>query len=546
VITYLARYLHTVRYLRLRQIFGRAQRRLFPARPILRTAPGRRSKVGSLVRSPVGHGRLIDDDQFNFLNSIGRVAAAGDWNTVEKGKLWLYNLHYFDWLFPERLPDAKGAYWLTRWVQENPPGRGVGWEPYPTSLRIVNWIKWTLRGGELPPNAEESLLTQLLWLSRNVEHHLLGNHLLANAKALIFGGAFFVGPIASGCLERGMRILLRELREQILPDGGHFERSPMYHSIVLMDILDLVALLGCYGLPDELALKEIAGRMLEWLEVMTHPDGEISFFNDSALCIAPRLTQIREYAALLGISSQGSTPRGLRQLSASGYARFESGRYVCMIDLAPVGADYIPGHGHADTLSYEISIGSERVAVNSGVSTYEKNEIRQSERSTAAHNTVEVDFANSSDVWGGFRVGRRARVFGIDVDDGNIPFRVTATHDGYRNLRGCPLHTRTWEFGEDYVSILDVIGGEGTHTTVSHLHVHPSCSVELSEEDQSVLLKNPDEKAVAQVTFLGIQAVKLLDYIFNHSFGLGYGSTDVVCINRGLLPLRFTTTVRLL
>jgi uncharacterized heparinase superfamily protein len=94
----------------------------------------------------------------------------------------------------------------------------------------------------LEPAWLDSLAVQVRWLRRRLEWHLLSNHLFANAKALMFGGAFFDGPEAGDWREGGLRILAREVPEQVLPDGGHFERSPMYHAILLEDMLDLLNL----------------------------------------------------------------------------------------------------------------------------------------------------------------------------------------------------------------------------------------------------------------------------------------------------------------
>jgi hypothetical protein len=89
---------------------------------------------------------MLAADAFRFLNVIGHVRKAVDWNDPAREKLWLYNLHYFDDL-NALVAAAERTAWqrallIERWVAENPPGAGNGWEPYPTSLRSVNWIKW--------------------------------------------------------------------------------------------------------------------------------------------------------------------------------------------------------------------------------------------------------------------------------------------------------------------------------------------------------------------------------------------------------------------
>ncbi len=327
----LSRYWHTLRYLRPVQLYGRLWFRLYRPTPDLRPAPAVRPVPGRWVPPVAKPVSLVGPTTFRFLNETHALAgadheAAGGrdpWNDPARDKLWLYHLHYFDDLNAagraERLPWHLAL--LQRWVNENPPGHGNGWEPYPTSLRIVNWIKWALAysparegvAAVLPPACHQSLAVQARWLGRRLEHHLLGNHLFANAKALVFAGTFFVGPAADRWRTLGLRLLARELGEQILADGGHFERSPMYHAILLEDVLDLINLAGAYpGLFDMVGVgavdgtdaeagaeaKAVAGAavahwratataMLRWLAAMTHPDGEVSFFNDAAMGIAP-------------------------------------------------------------------------------------------------------------------------------------------------------------------------------------------------------------------------------------------------------------------
>ena len=184
-----------------------------------------------------------------FLNEDRSISGAGVWNDPGAKPLWLYNLHYFDDL-NARDAGARREWHvplIRRWIDENPPATGAGWDPYPASLRIVNWIKWALGGGLLPGEAVHSLAVQARHLERRLEYHLLGNHLFANAKALVFAGMFFEGPEADRWLWKGLDLLEREVPEQVLADGGHFERSPMYHSLILEDLLDLVNLGRAYS-----------------------------------------------------------------------------------------------------------------------------------------------------------------------------------------------------------------------------------------------------------------------------------------------------------
>ncbi len=445
---------------------------------------------------------------FRFLNEEHQVLGPSGWNNPEWDKLWLYNLHYFDDLNAEAAEGRKNRHLeiMRRWVLENPPGEGNGWEPYPISLRVVNWIKWALRGNSLDDDLRQSLAVQVRYLRNRLEHHLLGNHLFANAKALVFAGAFFSGREADGWIEKGVQILDRQIPEQVLEDGGHFERSPMYHAIVLEDLMDLLSIMGAFDtalpqgrrtLPGTLA--ETARKMIFWLGVMSHPDGGIALFNDAALGAAPSFASLQRYAERLGIACSVEPAEDLIHLRDSGYVRVRKGDATVLIDAAPVGPDYIPGHAHADTLSFEFSLGRQRVIVDSGTFGYGNGAERQRQRSTAAHNTVTINEEDSSEVWGGFRVARRARPFGLEIRNIEDMVFVNCSHDGYRRLPGSPVHQRRWFFREDGLTVKDLIHG-GFREAAGRFYIHPEVKTEIQNNGEGVIQLPNGERIKWRVT----------------------------------------------
>jgi uncharacterized heparinase superfamily protein len=340
----------------------------------------------------------------------------------------------------------------------------------------VNWIKFALGGAELSPAARHSLAVQVRWLTRRLEWHLLGNHLFANAKALVFAGLFFEGEEADNWRLRGQAILDREVPEQILADGGQFERSTMYHALALEDMLDLVNVAWAFGRSERVALEPVISRMRHWLAVMSHPDGEISLFNDAAIGIAPSPAELERYARRLGLPLLVELTEGVAELPVTGHVRVQRGPVVALLDVAPLGPDYLPGHGHADTLSFELSFKQQRMIVNSGTSVYGGSAERLRQRGTNAHNTVVLNGLNSSEVWGGFRVARRAKPTDLIVQAGDGVIVVAAGHDGYRHLTGRPHHRRRWSFGPDVLQIEDAISGT-FHTATAYLYFHPDVDV---------------------------------------------------------------------
>ncbi|MEQ8327943.1 MAG: alginate lyase family protein [Parvibaculum sp.] len=475
-------YWHTLRHLRPVQIYGRLWFRLYRPRPDLAPAPGLRSPSGAWQTPAARAPSLSGPGEFRFLGEAGRLAEIG-WDGPQRDKLWRYNQHYFDDLHAAGEPDR--TEWHTAliadWIAQNPPGRGTGWEPYPTSLRIVNWIKRAQAGHALSPEAAQSLAVQARWLSRRLEYHLLGNHLFSNAKALVFAGLFFEGVEAGQWLATGLDILVREVPEQILADGGHFELSPMYHALALEDLLDLVNLAHRYRMALTPAMEAAVDgwcarvqEMRRWLHAMSHPDGAISFFNDAAFDIAPANAALDAYAGRLGFEVVNVSPP-TQWLAQSGYARLSRGAAIALLDMAPVGPDYLPGHAHADTLSFELSLFGERVLVNSGTSCYGESAERLRQRGTAAHNTVKIAGRNSSEVWGGFRVARRARLRDAVLSAGD-PLIAHGAHDGYRRLPGRPLHQRRWRMDKGSLAISDRIG-TAVLPAEALFHFHPGVTL---------------------------------------------------------------------
>jgi uncharacterized heparinase superfamily protein len=426
---------------------------------------------------------MLGPSTLRLLNQTEDISDRG-WDNPDIEKLWRYNLHYFDDL---NATDARSRReWhkalIERWVSENPPARGSGWEPYPTSLRIVNWIKWSLSGNQLPPVCVQSLAVQARWLAGRLETHLLGNHLLANAKALVFSGSFFEGSEAERWLETGLHLLQREIPEQILSDGGHFERSTMYHALALEDVLDLCNAAETFSdtvpelLEQRSGWRSRVGPMRHWLAAMSHPDGEIGFFNDAAFAVAPSASELDDYAIRLGFGPRPSIVQGITYLADSGYVRLERDQAVALLDVAPVGPEYLPAHSHADTLAFELSLFGQRVLVNSGTSLYGQSAERERQRGTAAHNAVVIDGENSSEVWAGFRVARRAYPVGLTVEQ-NDPIVIRCSHDGYDRLRGSPKHTRRWMLRGDTLQLEDRISGNFRRAE-ARFHLHPAVKVE--------------------------------------------------------------------
>ncbi|SOD90203.1 alginate lyase family protein [Spirosoma fluviale] len=481
----------TVRHLTMRQIVFQVLARI-RQRPQLRfpkITPVTYSVAVPEAAKPLAY----KEGMFTFLNrTYSPEDGAIDWNgqqqeTARYGRLWTYHLNYFDFLNqPGLLPEA-GVALIHAFIRQSGSLRD-GLEPYPTSLRIMNWIQFLSRHQLQNKTINRHLAAQIALVSRRVEYHIGGNHLLENGFALLMGGLYYR---SKRWFTKGAALVEAELRAQVLADGGHYERSPVYHQLLLDQVLTVLIALQTDDWHRSLHatfahfLAGQAHQMGGWLDGITFRNGDVPLVNDSAFGIAPTTARLREKAACLwAVSDSHDTyTTGFRKqgLTDSGYRMFRLDYYELFVDVGPVGPSEQPGHAHADTFSFVFYADGIPLLVDSGTSTYEPGPRRAWERSTAAHNTVEVNGINSSEVWANFRVGRRARVTMLD----DTPARLTARHDGYRQLG--LLHERTWSMEPTSITIIDQLLNtrnrqKGVSTGVARFHVHPEIAVQIRGE----------------------------------------------------------------
>jgi uncharacterized heparinase superfamily protein len=373
---------------------------------------------------------------------------------------------------------------------------------------------------------------------------------MKNTVALLFAGTFFAGDDADRWLTVSQHLLEREIDEQILPDGGHYERSPMYHSIVTQDLLDVANLLKCSekSPPNRFLekIKNIATRSVTYLTDIAHPDGEIPLFNDCAFSISLSPNKLREYAENLfpdlSIRQNGGP---LIEKSYSGYYGFRTEDQFMLIDCGEIGPKYQPGHAHCDLLSYELSMGERRVVVDSGVFGYEMDDLRAYIRSTAAHNTIRVDGKEQSEMWSAFRVGRRAKPLSAKAHmHSNGDFTFEGSHDGYNYLPQRVIHTRKirYEAARQQYLIGDHLCGRGKVRAESFVHLHPDLRVE--KEQSRLTVVEPDGKALVVVEADPSLEVSTQSGFYCPCFGVCQTNHVIVFATSRTLPFEMRYSLR--
>ena len=407
---------------------------------------------------------LIANDlwSFNFLNLEQSFSQDSlDWSFGDYGMLWTYNLNYFDWLHQSGISKEQGLKTLNQFYAAPAEKNPIILHPYPTSLRIINTAKFVSKWGIKEDPLYQELLSDLNFLRGRLEYHLLANHLLENAFALYIGGLV---TSQKEFIEKGKKLLVHELKEQVLNDGMHYERSPMYHLIILERLLDAHNFAKAVGDDLQPVLKSYAVKMtglaLNWKDF-----DRIPMMQDSAYDIALSVSDVLEYSKRL---LEQDYPSKSNELMDSGYRRLDSGNFTLFANVGPISPSYQPAHAHSDELSFELFHSGTPIIVDTGISTYEKNDTRFKERSSISHNCVSISSQNISDVWAGFRVGRRA-IVKSKLSSGFI--QATCKANGV-------LIFRNFKVVSDGLLIEDKIERNEGLTGQGCLHLHPDVNLE--------------------------------------------------------------------
>jgi len=431
--------------------------------------------------------------QFTYLGVTREMGDDPDWyweRSTAPSHLWRFNLHYHRFLVDASVgalrcpPEAdrilnRASFLLDHWTSHCLPGSArswdAAWSSYAASTRILNAAIARRLLIALPGQAAEDLRRRIDLLAasnadfvrRRLERDLGGNHLLRNATALLAAGDWFDGEPAQGWRDLGRRLAHDELDRQILPDGFHEERTPMYHALLVEDLL--VACMDRARSPADDELRKTIAVCTGALGVVLHPDGQIALFNDSALGIASPPAALFRLARGLGFQA----PSPARDLPDAGYYRFSHERDALIFDAGPLGPDHLPAHAHCDALSFELTLDGTRVVVDTGVDRYEAGPGRDYQRGTAAHSTLQVADLEQGEPFGSFRMGRRPRVSGRRIDDRT----AEGSHDGY-GRHGKHRRRVQWNPGRG-VSWIDVLDGPSELPVRVRLGLAPRVAVEI-------------------------------------------------------------------
>ena len=404
--------------------------------------------------------------------------------------IWEFNRHQH-WLQLGR------AWWLTgderyaraiveqleSWLADNPPLTGINWSSMlEIGFRTISWtmaIHFLLADSGQPgsparcPLPTADFLVAIDRQLRHVEHHLSyyfspNTHLTGEALALYVAGHAFPELAASErWVATGRHILLKEIERQILPDGGHAERSTHYQRYTL-DFY-LLALLTARRAADVDAARTfaaVATQLAEFTRAMADDDGRLPLIGDDdggmlwpiagrecndvrdSLAVAALALDRRDLApwgipeealwiaapeAMRWVADlEGSAPQRSVTLADTGYVVLRAGEGDHAVFDAGVHGYMNGGHAHADALSLTLRLGKRPLLVDPGTSTYTMNaQLRDRMRGSFNHNTVAVDGRPQSTPGGPFRWKTTAAArLEASRHSGGFDW-VEAVHDGY-------------------------------------------------------------------------------------------------------------------
>lgn len=429
------------------------------------------------------------------------------WRIPEASHLWNYNLHYLEFMIPLAVEYGKTSekkYFL-KWKELTESWLGQAsedsLEPYTISMRIPNMLicmellQKELKDTDLEKRLLDSLYQQYRYLICTQELALLANHYFENLKAIVIASLLFQ---EADVYHKYFRLFLRQIHEQILADGFHFERSFMYHKIILEDILRVHKALNSSGQGEDAqklipAIKKMTSVMIKLEKGF---GSRTPLFNDAGNNVAKGSRELSEAAEKASGPDNAENKKTCGpdnaenkkacgpdnaenkkvcgpdnseniKLKTAGYYRLSGNGLELLFDCGDIGPSYMGGHGHCDCLSFELSLNGKMIFVNSGTGQYQ-GKLRSFFRSTAAHNTLMIDDREQSELWGEHRAGRRiTNIHGIEKEN-ELRGSFTSYHkDSFRRIL-------RWKAGNRLL-IIDgfKVHDSGTHVAREFFHLAP-------------------------------------------------------------------------
>src|SRR5436190_5654497 len=376
------------------------------------------------------------------------AAPSEDWAVALLGFGWLRHLRAAE----SSIARANARALVDEWINVSGSGDPIAWRADVLARRIISWLSQAPlvlddSDGKFYRRFMRSLARQVRHLRHSIGELRDGVPRLQRAIALCYASLCMTGQ--QGYARTATRRLAEELTRQILPDGGHISRNPGALIELLVDLLPLRTVFSRRDIPPAQPLLNAIDRMMPMLRFFRHGDGNFALFNGMGPTQTDLLTTILAYDDARG------TP--LANAPHSGYQRLERAGTLVLIDTGRPPPLSVSQEAHAGCLSFELSCKLNRVVVNCGLPTSNRESWRQVARATAAHSTATFNDTSSCGfvesgpvrrmlkgvpVMGGPRKVEAAR------EDEPHTVLIRASHDAYADLFNV-VHHRTLRLSSD-------------------------------------------------------------------------------------------------
>ncbi len=371
------------------------------------------------------------------------------------------------------------------WIAE-PAQDPLASRPDVAGARIAAWLgHYDFFAASADDGFRQKLMARLMADARSLAAALPSEELDARALTAVKGliSAAVALPENTGFLNRALRVLPQELARQVLPDGCHCERSPAQMLAALQDLTEIRALLQAAQAAPPAALAPAIERLVPALRGLRHGDGGLALFNGSK--------EDSHTLVELVLAQAGRAGRAPAALTEGGFYRLQAGKNVLIADCGAPAPANLDRFAHAGTLSFEFSVGRERLIVNVGAAPAAGPEWRDATRSTAAHSTLTIADTSSSELLPN-GLGRRADKVEVQHQDASGAHWLEASHNGYARAFGA-IHRRRLYLSQsgDDLRGEDVIEAETPQPFVIRFHLHPAVGAGVQENGEAVLLRLP-------------------------------------------------------
>ena len=440
-----------------------------------------------LVKDPLKKARnknkWINNDKGFLINEEKKLFPK--WDPANTSMLWKYHLHSFEYLNNIKSND-EGIKIINDWKNNHIPEPKVSWHPYNLSLRICNWI-WFISTLENFNKKKlntiiSSIYQQTQFLENHLEREKEGNHLIENCKALIIAGTFFNNKKWK---KKGFLILENELRKQVNNEGSHYEKSAMYHAIVLECFLTIYL-----TTKNDNAYKIVNEKLLGVIKKMSRYLADIQIKNqlpiqhDSCKNLSCDLEQL--FILINKIAKINNPPITEVFYTEIGNYIYKNNKIYLLFDIGNPEPFFRPGHAHNSVFHYDLYLDNEPILCDSGVFEYESTSMRNLLRSTESHNTIQVNETELNPIWGSFRMVRNGSVKNIVIEDKT----VVAEHNYYQNSEKCLVQRKLKILENDEgIKVEDNITSKKKEIVIKdYLHFSPNIKVLKKEENEKSIL----------------------------------------------------------